>query len=242
MKKNSEPLGVHVKQLLFRGLTMGLNEAFVISANEKARLIHEDPKSGQHIKPYFRGRDIKRWNVNYPDLYVIHVPWTFPINEHPAIKAHLQRFKTQLSKRPDVQEGHAPWYAMSRYGADYHHYFNQPKIVVPDIAKEARFAFDTTGAYLGNTAYILPTTDVFLLGVLNSKSVEEFYIQLSSQVRGGYLRFIRQYVEQIPIPSASAADRTAIAALVQKCLDAKGVGCEVWEQEINDRVAVLYGL
>jgi hypothetical protein len=33
-----------------------------------------------------------------------------------------------------------------------------------------------------------------------------------------------------------------IAALVQKCLDAKGIGCASWEQEINERVAALYGL
>ncbi|MDO8587577.1 MAG: hypothetical protein Q7T82_11115 [Armatimonadota bacterium] len=37
-------------------------------------------------------------------------------------------------------------------------------------------------------------------------------------------------------------DRAAIAALAQKCLDAKGVGCEAWEKEIDDRVAALYGL
>ncbi len=55
-------------------------------------------------------------------------------------------------------------------------------------------------------------------------------------------RFIRQYVEKIPIPTASAADRSAIAALAQKCLDARGVGCETWEKEIDERVAGLYGL
>jgi len=31
-------------------------------------------------------------------------------------------------------------------------------------------------------------------------------------------------------------------ALVQKCLDADGVGCEAREREINLRVAALYGL
>jgi hypothetical protein len=41
---------------------------------------------------------------------------------------------------------------------------------------------------------------------------------------------------------ASPGDRTAIAALAQKCLDAKGVGCEAWEKEIDARVAGLYGL
>jgi hypothetical protein len=39
--------------------------------------------------------------------------------------------------------------------------------------------------------------------------------------------------QQLPIPAASASDRTAISALAQKCLDAKGVGCEEWEKEIS---------
>jgi hypothetical protein len=34
----------------------------------------------------------------------------------------------------------------------------------------------------------------------------------------------------------------AISALVQKCLDAKGVDCEEWDREIDGRVAALYGL
>ena len=45
-----------------------------------------------------------------------------------------------------------------------------------------------------------------------------------------------------PIPTAPEPDRLAIEALVQKCLDAKGVGVEEWETEIDDRVAHLYGL
>jgi len=43
-------------------------------------------------------------------------------------------------------------------------------------------------------------------------------------------------------PGASCSDRAAISALARKCLDAKGIGCEAWEKEIDDRVAALYGL
>ena len=46
--------------------------------------------------------------------------------------------------------------------------------------------------------------------------------------------------KELPIPNAP--DREAIAELVEKCLDAKGVGCEEWEAEIAERVAALYGL
>ncbi|MGI8911074.1 MAG: hypothetical protein ACR2JR_11065 [Rubrobacteraceae bacterium] len=40
----------------------------------------------------------------------------------------------------------------------------------------------------------------------------------------------------IPHPEAIAE------LLVRKCLDAKGVGCEEWEAEIDGRVAKSYGL
>ena len=56
------------------------------------------------------------------------------------------------------------------------------------------------------------------------------------------MRFKSIYVEQIPIPKASEADKQAIEELVEKCLAAKGVGVDRWEAEIDDRVAHLYGL
>jgi hypothetical protein len=77
---------------------------------------------------------------------------------------------------------------------------------------------------------------------LNSLTVNSFLRSVCSTIRGGYLRCTHQYVGRVPIPDASAADRSAIAALAQKCLDAKGVGCEAWEKEIDERVAALYGL
>ncbi|MCC5609686.1 hypothetical protein LC612_23640 [Nostoc sp. CHAB 5834] len=49
-------------------------------------------------------------------------------------------------------------------------------------------------------------------------------------------------MNKIPIPNASTTEREAISQLVQKCLDAKGVNCEKWEKEIDERVAALYGL
>jgi hypothetical protein len=59
---------------------------------------------------------------------------------------------------------------------------------------------------------------------------------------GGRLRFIRQFVNILPIPRASTGDRAEIARLAQRCSDLRGVGCEAWEQEIDERVARLYGV
>ena len=60
--------------------------------------------------------------------------------------------------------------------------------------------------------------------------------------RGGRLQLKSTYFSKIPIPPASNFEKEIISQLVQKCLDAKGVDCEAWEKEIDDRVAALYGL
>ncbi len=67
---------------------------------------------------------------------------------------------------------------------------------------------------------------------------------MCSTLRGAFFEMRAIYLTGLPIPNASPADRNAIADLVQKCLDARGQGPEVavWEAEIDERVARLYGL
>ncbi len=237
MKASGVTLKEYVKGQIYRGLLTGLNEAFIINDVKKAELVHHDANSIKIIKPLAMGKDIRKWSSKDEDKWLIVTEIGVDIKNYPTILNHLKQWQVELEKRWDKGKH---WWELR--ACSYYDAFNKPKIIFPDIAKNTRFAFNTKGTYLGNTAYMIPVHDLFLLGVLNSKSVEDFYIDLSSQVRGGYLRFIRQYVEQIPIPNATPAEKAVIAALAQKCLDAKGVGCEVWEGEINERVAKLYGL
>ena len=91
-------------------------------------------------------------------------------------------------------------------------------------------------------ANVIPLLDFYLLGILNSNSSKQFFEDISIQRNGNYLEFKPIYVSQLPIPNASATEREAISQLVLKCLDAKGIGCEAWEKEIDERVTALYGL
>jgi len=81
-----------------------------------------------------------------------------------------------------------------------------------------------------------------LLGVLNSDAAWGAIIELCSKLRGGFYELRDVHLSKLSIPNAPAAEQEAIAALVEKCLEAKGVGCEEWEAEIDERVAALYGL
>jgi hypothetical protein len=58
----------------------------------------------------------------------------------------------------------------------------------------------------------------WLLGILNSNVTFWFYTKVSTQIRGGFVRFIAQYVSQIPIPNASSKQRKAIEKLVEYIL------------------------
>ena len=253
MERSGIPLGKYVSGKIYRGVLTGFNDAFIITGKKRAELIAQDPNSVEIIKPLAVGKDIKRWGIAQRDVWLIFTRRGISIDDYPAIKAHLSEWQTQLEPRPrdwDKDEkgewpgrkpGNYRWYEIQDDVA-YHAQFGKPKILYPDIALEPRFALDRTGAFLGNTGYFFPSEDLFLLGVLNSRAVTEYYVEKSAQIRGGYLRFFSQYVESIPVPHAPDTERQTIAALVQKCLDAKGIGCEAWEAEINARVDALYGL
>lgn len=55
----------------YRGVLTGLNEAFLIDAATKDRLISADPRSAEIVKPYLRGQDIKRWTPEWKGLWMI---------------------------------------------------------------------------------------------------------------------------------------------------------------------------
>jgi adenine-specific DNA-methyltransferase len=110
-----------------------------------------------------------------------------------------------------------------------------PKIIFPDIAKMPSFAYDLEGYYLGNTGYFLPTTDTWLLAILNSTTVWYFYLQISNSIRGGFVRYFRQYVEQIPIPDCSAPQKRVLSTLVEY------VSCIYNQRENRQAGALMVG-
>lgn len=82
------------------GVKTGCNDAFIIDGATKDRLIAEDPKSAEIIRPILRGRDIKRYSCEFNNWWLIS---TFPakgydINDYLAIKKFL------LGLRPKIDQ------------------------------------------------------------------------------------------------------------------------------------------
>lgn len=78
----------------------------------------------------------------------------------------------------------------------------------------------------------------YLLAIMNSNYAKGWL----ANERRSKLHIYPDDWKGLPIAPATPAEQAEIVALVQKCLDVQGVGCGAWEQEINERVAALYGL
>lgn len=255
LKTKGAPLGKYVDGKIYRGILTGLNEAFVIDKETKKVLIEEDSKSAELIKPFLGGKDIKRYEPPSKDKYLILIPsgwtndktdsknkWDWFSESYPAIAKHLIQFESKAKKRYD--QGDYWWELRS---CTYYDEFDKPKIMLPDISLRGNFTMDQEGGFcIVNTAYIIGSDEKFLLGILASNLIDFYYRSISSSYRGGYLRFIYQYLETIPIVKPDKETRKKLENNVQNILNAKKENPEAdnteLESEIDRLVYELYGL
>jgi hypothetical protein len=103
--------------------------------------------------------------------------------------------------------------------------FNSPKIILPILSREARYAYDeanivVTGGGNGPYYMVRPKPDaresnVFLLAVLHHPLCEAMVRTNTSTFRGGYYSHGKQFIERLPIPAVGDAERAEIEGLVR---------------------------
>jgi hypothetical protein len=253
------------------GIKTGYNEAFIIDGKKKDELIAQDPRSAEIIKPILRGRDIKRYKAEFADLWLIYIPWHFPLHkdqsingasekaerefekQYPAIYKHLLEHKEKLSARNKAETGiRYEWYALQRWASDYYHEFEKEKIVWQEMSQDPSFAFDEKSMYCNDTGRILVGSFMkYFLGFFNSTF---FKFSFSKWYAGGGLgdkgiRFKSEFMKEYPIPLTIPSNDSIvkqIEELVDKILEAKKqnptVDTAEWEREINELVYRLYDL
>ncbi|MCX5813822.1 MAG: Eco57I restriction-modification methylase domain-containing protein, partial [Proteobacteria bacterium] len=217
IRKQGVPLGEYVKGKIYRGVLTGLNEAFVIDAQTREQLIAEDPKSAELIKPFLLGRDVKRYQPPATKQFLILIPkgwtrvqsgdvrdaWGWFKKNYPAIADHLTPFADKAKKRYDKGQY---WWELR--ACDYYKEFEKPKIIYAEIAIKGQFIIDDYNSYSDTTTYILGTEDKYLLGILNSTLWTFLFSKISSEIRGGFYRWKRQYMVPLPIRTINFADST----------------------------------
>ena len=236
---------------IYRGILTGFNEAFIIDEETKNKLILEDKKSKEIIKPLLRGRDIKRYSYDFKNLYLI---CTFPalnlnISDYPAIEKYLKSFGKRLEQSGEIgcrKKTIHKWFEMQDTIA-YYKEFDKPKIIYAETTISPNFYYDNENFIAEKTNFIMTGENLkYIMAVLSSKLGFYIFYNFYSEITLGDVGF--QYrkssLEEFPIPEVDKKTEKEIVNLVEKVIEGKkkGIDTREFEEEIDKIVYGLYGL
>lgn len=246
------------------GIKTGYNDAFIINGEKRKELIEQDPKSEEIIRPILRGRDIKKYSYDFADLWLIYVPWHFPLendfsingsssqaekefsNQYPAVFNHLLSFKENLLKRNKAETGiRYEWYALQRWGANYRDDFYKQKIMYPNMTKFLPFYLDEKGFMQNDKSFMITGNHLhFLTAFLNSSLFKFCFIDNFPELQGGTRELRKVFLDKIPVIEVSDSQNNIFKDYIKKCQDLalKGFCTTEIEKQIDNEIFNLYSL
>ncbi|MBH0273228.1 class I SAM-dependent DNA methyltransferase [Helicobacter pylori] len=250
------------------GIKTGANEAFIIPTEKRDAILKncddvqkdekgmsERERTIELIKPILRGKDIKRYSYEWAHLWVIntHNGYTsnlkskippIDIEKYPATKAHLDAHYDTIATRCD--QGDTPYHLRN---CAYLEDFEKEKIVWAEMTDEPRFNYDNKGFLINQTCYFIARDDKYLFAILNSKVMYFFMRQMASNLGEGAFRWIKQFIERLPIPKITPQNQELaqkITDYAEQILQAKEkdpkANTQRLEKEIDALVYQLYHL
>ncbi len=252
LETTGTPLGEYVKEGFYMGVKTGYNKAFIIDAAVRQRLISEDPKSNELIKPLLRGRDLRKWRTDSTGQYLIFTRHGVEIDQYPAVKKHLNQYRRNLEPKKSRAEkygrkmGSYKWYEIQDVVA-YHAEFEKPKILYSKISKALYAVYDTTGAYGLDSTHFIPINDLSVFAILNSRLFDWYarhkFQSLNDPWAGGGLSFFSQHMEKVPMADCTDTQKAEVSCLVEQILAApESDNVRDIEREIDRWVYRVYGL
>lgn len=243
---------------IFRGILTGFNKAFIIDKKTRDKLIKEDEKSAELLKPMLRGRDVQRYYYEHSDLYLIA---TFPslnldIEEYPAIKNHLSEYLPKIKqtgesfinsegkKEKTRKKTSGKWFE-TQDSIAYWENFNDDKIIYPNMTKFLPFTLDKEGSYTNQKCFILSGKHLhFLVAFFNSKLFKLCFEESFPELQGNTRELNKVIFETIPVKAPN--NENPFIEKVDQILALKKADPEAdtsaLEAEIDQMVYKLYGL
>ncbi|MDR3223274.1 MAG: Eco57I restriction-modification methylase domain-containing protein [Methanobrevibacter sp.] len=237
LKNKIESKGKLIKNIaeinMNRGITTGLNEAFKINKSTRDKLIKEDQNNKDIIKPLLRGEDIKKWIIDYAELYIIFTRRGIDIDKYPTIKKYLAEFKKELTPKKTKDEkvgrkiGDYKWYEIQD-ASNYYEDFEKSKIIWGKISGKPQYTVDNDNYYILDSGYILTSNanqiNLYYLSSLFNSKILDWYLGIIATSLGKIKTHGPQFVEQLPIiiPSKEKQDQIIkIAKNINKFSQAK---------------------
>ena len=212
---------------IYYGIKTGLNEAFFISSEVKQKLIADDARNTEIIKPIRTAQHLRTWYQLESYEHLIFTRHGIDISQYPVIENYLKQYRTKLEPKPDNWEGRWPgrksgpyqWYEIQDQ-VRYFEEFNKPKILWPNISKFPRFSWDEVGLHVNDAGAIIVWNNLSLLALLNSRATWFCISQIASPsaIRDGLWRYQPkiQFVERLPIPELTAGQESQLAEYAEQ--------------------------
>jgi type I restriction-modification system DNA methylase subunit len=221
-----------ITEKIAQGIRTSANEVYVLDlVSESGNLVTAHSKQldrdvkleRRAVSLFLQGREIKPFQI-LPSGKVVIIPYQIEngraklIAEKemreglPKTFAYLLDNKTYLENRERGRMRGSDWYAyIYPKNIDL---MRTAKILVPDIADHASFALDETGEYAFTSGYAITLkssvteSPKYILGLLNSKTIDFYLKSISTTMRGGFFRYFTQFIEQLPIRRIKFSDPT----------------------------------
>ena len=244
-------LGGHTD--IVTGVPLASKDAFVVDESTCDQLIDKDPNSVDLIERFPDMPEKWRWelrNVIYiPSSRDKRWPWSGISDKseaerifketYPAISAHMNFHKDELQREANPA---VFYWEFPRCGALPK--LGQPKIIYRTSSISMQAAYDTSHQFHTTSTHSIPTTDLSLLAILNSKLFNWYaYKKYNKFPKYKPLAFSKQNMKNAPIAARTDKQKEELSDLVQKILDAPdSPKAPDIEREIDELVYELYEL
>lgn len=269
IRNNSTPLGELVMDQVHPGVAIPENDPFVVDEDMAKEWMRTDPTSIPLIRKVIQSREIHRFCVK-ASVYFLHIPsgwtashksaalepWRWMKRKHPSLARYLMPFREQLKLRAGPR---ALWWER-----DFDPFWQEPrkKILFPAVSGKPLFFFDS-GRTLGNEDTLsIPSSSLYLCGILNSNLMKFALGHISPRGPSGQ-QYSWTQIRRLPIRTPDfdspedAARHNEMERLVGRMLELKKrcyscTGCDKQETfrrkvratdaKINTLVYAIYGL
>ena len=240
------------------GIKTGFNDAFIIDSIKRDEILgacqsdDERQRTAEIIRPILRGRDIKRYDYEFANQYIIA---TFPsrqynIDEYQAVREFLLSFGMERLEQTGKEyiiggekvkarkKTNNKWFE-TQDSISYWDDLSKTKIVWIELSDESKFAICEDLVPL-NTVFFLTGNHLHhVLGLLNSKLIHWYFTTCLGTSSGvGTNRWLKYTIELLPLAQYSSDDLSQL--VINRLLpDADIRQCE---KQIDDLICEMYGL
>ena len=240
------------------GIKTGFNKAFIISTEEREKILanchneEERKKTKALIRPILRGKDITKYGFSWSKWLIATFPSRkYDIDKYPAVKEFLLSFsiqrleqsgKTYMINGEKVKarkKTRGDWFE-TQDSIAYWEQFSKPKIIYPNMTKYMPFYYDEEKYFTNQKCFIVTGKHMsFLTAFLNSSLFKFCFFDNFPVLFGGSRELSKIFFDKIPVIEVSDAIDAEFRYLV---LDIQKDYNDEKAKAIDQRIFDLYGL